>query len=568
MDNSSVSTANVQEADKCTPEYWFLTGAGSKYLAGRAKFWSENYGFTDQKTYTSNNLVTPLIDGAAYMGDLYARLVNLVKGDLVYIVGWQFTESQYLMDKDKFPNELRLLPLLQKLIAAGVDVRVTAYWPPPSLAQKLSGMSRTSAPQGQNQSFVNAIKAAGGSAILDSKLPDAELIPRSHHQKAVVLRSGKDYCAYVGGIDLGNDRWDTPQHVRTQKDFNFYGWHDIQCLVQGDAVRQIWANFVDRWNDQATQQNQPPVAPDQPPPAGTNPGKHHVQVLRTFSWLPNQDKDLFNFTKGGEQTVHEAYVKAIQKAERYIYIEEQFPYYCDLADFIAAQLKAKDNLKVILVLPKGTDMPLSVGKHSMYLRRQFLEIIARGKQYGDPSRVYLYYLRQDPVTVPPSAKVQKIYVHTKLLLIDDRYVGIGSANINKRSMTSDSELQIAIVDGETITVTDQNQTLPVCKFALNLRKTLWAEHLGLNPIQIPDDIGKALALFPKWQPGSKQQVHHLKVLHPEEGRRYKTVGSASIAENFDPDTAAWEPDDDGLEATVVSKAPQPKPEEDYDEEDE
>ena len=543
-----------RELDKCEPDYWFLNEDDSRYLSFRAKAWDRSYDLTG--AYTSDNLVTPSIDGAAYMGDLFHRLSDLNDGDYVYMVGWQFTPDQYLLEKDAQidnPSDDETAPLLipaphltellEGLIASGVDVRAMAFWPPTVLASAFSKLLGNLAPlpQGLNDTFASRINKAGGKAILDSKLADATLIPRSHHQKVLVLRSGHSYCAYVGGIDLGSDRWDTPDHTRDYKEATFFGWHDIQCLVQGDAVRQIWANFADRWNDQAKPADAVNVA--SMPPAGTKPGRHHVQVLRTYG--TGTDSALFGFMPNGEQTIRQAYLKAISKAEHYIYFEEQFPYMCDIADAIRQRLVQVPDLKVICVLASGTDIPLSLGQYSLYLRRQFLETLAPGGNYGDASRVYPYHLWQNPATLAHGQTDKMIYVHTKILLIDDRYVAIGSANLNKRSMTSDSELQIAVVDDETV---DGGLNLQgggtshvsVCRFAQDLRRRLWSEHLGIDS---PVSVTAALALWPTWQANSNTQMHHVKVLTPEQGAMYTGLTADMVIQNFDPDTPEWAPKD-------------------------
>ena len=165
------------------------------------------------------------------------------------------------------------------------------------------------------------------------------------------------------------------------------------------------------------------------------------------------------------------------------------------------------DLKVILVLASGTDIPGDLGNTGWYLRRQFLETLTGGKEYGDASRVYPYHLWQDPQTVPNGWETKSVYVHAKLLLIDDRYVAIGSANLNQRSMTSDSELQIAIVDGETVGGESNVQSgqgtsyVSVCRFAQDLRRKLWGEHLGLES---PVNITEALKRFPVW----KRELQH------------------------------------------------------------
>ncbi len=260
-------------------------------------------------------------------------------------------------------------------------------------------------------------------------------------------------------------------------------------------------------------------------------------MLRTYGYEP-PDKQLFSFMPFGEQTVRQAYRKAIAQAEHYIYIEEQFPYMCDIAIEIGKQLKAKPDLKVIMVLASGTDIPGPLGAYSMHLRYEFLKALVGDEEFGDASRVYLYHLWQDPVTLA-SEDTKMIYVHTKLLLIDDRYAAIGSANLNKRSMTTDSELQIAILDSDTVIGDLELHPSPVkvCRFAQDLRRRLWTEHLG---IESPVSFAEAFKEWPKWKRNSDEQKHHVKVLTPIEGKLFSVPGFTDmVLANFDPELPEW-----------------------------
>ena len=74
-----------------------------------------------------------------------------------------------------------------------------------------------------------------------------------------------------------------------------------------------------------------------------------------------------------------------------------------------------------------------------------------------------------------AAVTEQIYIHSKLMIVDDRRVMCGSANINDRSMNGrrDSEICLLIEDGE---MSDDKQ---VSVFAHNLRIKLWRQHLSV-----------------------------------------------------------------------------------------
>lgn len=79
----------------------------------------------------------------------------------------------------------------------------------------------------------------------------------------------------------------------------------------------------------------------------------------------------------------------------------------------------------------------------------------------------------------PAGKWAPVYVHAKLMTIDDAFMTLGSANINTRSMEADSELNICHVDGGV---------------TKDLRKKLWTLHAGSKGAQ--DDLN---ASFLQWQ---------------------------------------------------------------------
>jgi phospholipase D1/2 len=80
---------------------------------------------------------------------------------------------------------------------------------------------------------------------------------------------------------------------------------------------------------------------------------------------------------------------------------------------------------------------------------------------------------------------EELYIHAKLLIVDDRISLCGSANINDRSQIGkhDSELAIVSQDTKTIQSTMDGKPYEAAEHAANLRRFLWREHLGLLPPQ-------------------------------------------------------------------------------------
>ncbi|KAI0628314.1 phospholipase D/nuclease [Trametes polyzona] len=82
-----------------------------------------------------------------------------------------------------------------------------------------------------------------------------------------------------------------------------------------------------------------------------------------------------------------------------------------------------------------------------------------------------------------------LYIHSKLMIVDDKRVIMGSANLNDRSQKGDGDSEIALVveDEDMIDSTMDGQPYQVGRFAASLRRKLYREHLGLIPPQWCDN---------------------------------------------------------------------------------
>jgi phosphatidylserine/phosphatidylglycerophosphate/cardiolipin synthase-like enzyme len=162
-------------------------------------------------------------------------------------------------------------------------------------------------------------------------------------------------------------------------------------------------------------------------------------------------------------------------------------------------VKANPDLKVIILLAKELEFtgPMRVAHHEM--RNEALNAVI-GKSVG---QVFVYTLEQT------SSAHEPIYVHSKLTLIDDRYAGVGSVNVNKRSHTTDSELHLSVVDADIVQGTIDGKPASVCRFAKELRIALWGEHLGIkDPAKLEDPIA-ALSEWPSVTGKSPVRVNHV-----------------------------------------------------------
>jgi phospholipase D1/2 len=78
---------------------------------------------------------------------------------------------------------------------------------------------------------------------------------------------------------------------------------------------------------------------------------------------------------------------------------------------------------------------------------------------------------------------EELYIHSKVLIADDRLVICGSANLNDRSQlgTHDSEIAVVIEDQDQVESTMDGHAYSASRFATSLRRRLWRKHLGWIP---------------------------------------------------------------------------------------
>ena len=424
------------------------------------------------RAWSAGNQVRPLIHGATYFAELYDRIEATRAGDAIVFADWQGDADERLTGE---PGS-EVLTVLGRAAARGVDVRGLLWH---------SKVAAVADAEGDNAEFGARLRAHGVEAWLDMRVRQRG----SHHQKLVVLRHRDDAArdvAYVGGIDLCHSRRDDGAHGGDPQSFEMateYGatppWHDIQAAISGPAVHDVETVFRERWEDPAPLDGSPrrwwglrrrstPVTPSAlpaqlPPPPPVPGGTHVVQLLRTYPDLPSS-RD-YPFARGGERSVARGYTKAIERARRLIYVEDQYLWGHHVARTLGAALEQHPDLFIIGVVPMYSDLEGVFGRLPQRegQRRAMQDLVRMA-----PDRVAIYGLENHAST--------PVYVHAKACIIDDTWTTIGSDNFNRRSWTHDSELSAVIIDQEG-------------EFARRLRLTLAAEHLDREV----DDLAAAEA---------------------------------------------------------------------------
>jgi phospholipase D1/2 len=294
----------------------------------------------------------------------------------------------------------------------------------------------------------------------------------SHHQKFAVVDG---VVAFLGGLDLCSSRWDDREHCadnsnRINTDENTYGpFHDVQSYHTGSVAGKLAELFRERWRMVCCEELNLPRASAKPQLdfAGRLPiASHRVAISRTQAKTDDEKQESI-------QEIRQLFIDAIESAESLIYIENQ--YFSSNAIFGALskrmKQKARSPLQIVLVLAKDANAfveRVSIGiMQSKIISRLKDLAAATGHELG------VYYtacLADDGQEVPT-------YIHSKLFLVDDRFLSMGSANMNNRSMGLDTEINVTW-EGSP----NQNRLVRSIR---DIRANLLAEHIGSkNPKEV------------------------------------------------------------------------------------
>jgi phosphatidylserine/phosphatidylglycerophosphate/cardiolipin synthase-like enzyme len=292
---------------------------------------------------------------------------------------------------------------------------------------------------------------------IDFKFDSAHPLGCSHHQKIVVI---DDQFAVCGGIDMTTDRWDTPAHLeedprRRRPSGRLYGpWHDLTMLVEGDAARALGDLGRERWEQAGGAIMQPCAAQQK----SAWPGKLKAEFRDVEVGIAR--------TRSAWRSIHEVreiealFIEHIRRAKRFIYAESQYFAARTIAEAIAGRMAEADPPEIVLINPESAEGWLE--QTAMDGARIRLCRAIGEKDLGNNFRIF----------VPHNAAGTAIYVHSKMMIVDDEVVRIGSANMNNRSLGLDSECDLFI---DAARPGNAHAAAPITR----LRHALLAEHTGL-----------------------------------------------------------------------------------------
>jgi phosphatidylserine/phosphatidylglycerophosphate/cardiolipin synthase-like enzyme len=384
-----------------------------------------------------------LIDGAEALPRISAALDQARRE--VHIAGWHVTPD-FGLDRDDGARRLRdhLAHLAER-----VDVRVLLWAgaPLPVFSPRRSQVRRV------REELVRGTKIR---CALDSH----ERPMHCHHEKLVIV-DGE--IAFVGGIDLtslGGDRFDSGDHPARGK----IGWHDASSRLEGPAVADVADHFASRWREVTGERL---AATSPPPPVG----EHEVQVVRT---VPEK---IYDFLPQGDFRILESYQRALRSARSLIYLENQFLWAPQVVEILLDKLRnpPSDRFRIVILLPakpnNGADDT-----------RGQLAQLAEADDGAGRFLAATLQSRTGQLSGP-------LYVHAKIGIVDDRWLTIGSANLNEHSFFNDTEMNVVCCDPA---------------LARGTRMRLWSEHLELAAEAVDGDPTEIVDRL--WRPTAREQL--------------------------------------------------------------
>lgn len=260
----------------------------------------------------------------------------------------------------------------------------------------------------------------------------------AHHEKMVII-DGE--IAFVGGIDICNDRWDTPAHLyydprRSLKHDHeeHFPYHDMSVMVKGEVAADLVEYIGERWRCLSTIQ-----FPERPRQAlGEGLGRHSLLVSRTKASVDVEHPLIVRETEF-------LFRDMIRTTEREIIIEQQYYWSKTMNDELIALMErqAGKGLRIFLVVPPGCRGSAAFRMMGIYQTRLIDQLAEIARKTGTRLLVGCPYSRSKD-----GSDHKPIYVHSKLLVVDDRFVAVGSANFNNRGFRVDTELTLTLL-GET-----------------------------------------------------------------------------------------------------------------------
>jgi phosphatidylserine/phosphatidylglycerophosphate/cardiolipin synthase-like enzyme len=416
-----------------------------------------------EATATSTGL---LVDARTYYRELYAAAQNARR--YILLSGWQFDSQVALLRGDDAARAraegrpVALLEVLKDLCVRKPELEILI------LAWDFHGIFAI-----EREWLQKVIFHWRTNPRLRFQF-DSNHVPKGcHHQKFVVV-DGE--LSFLGGLDVCDHRWDDRSHLaenpmRFSRGAAHQPFHDIQAYIAGrEPAAKLTELFACRWSNAGGDTFEVPAPPAEPgfesyAPEGALPlATNRIALSRT-------DPHGAPTNKEGCCEIHALVCGAIAAAEELIYIETQYLSSRHVKDALVERMRAAGRSKL--------DIVIVLNKRGENIKEQVAVGLAQAKVLGELRDVAretghaLGLFFTVPAGGPPAKEGEDevaTYIHAKLLVVDDRLLSIGSANLTNRSFGVDTELNL--------TVEDDAASGALSASIRRARRSLLAEHLG------------------------------------------------------------------------------------------
>jgi phosphatidylserine/phosphatidylglycerophosphate/cardiolipin synthase-like enzyme len=401
-----------------------------------------------------------LVDGATALPAM-AQALRAARSH-VHITGWHLA-SHFELVRGEHP--IAIGPLLAEL-AERIDVRVMVW---------------AGAPVPVFHPTRKEVDAGVEVLVRDTQIQCVK-DPREHpvhchHEKTMVI---DDEVAFVGGIDmtdLAGDRFDRSDHEARRR----LGWHDVGSRLEGPVVGDVAEHFAMRWHEVTRQRLPPPIRPAPLEGEGTST----VQMVRTVA------EDMYDAVPKGDFRILESYVRAIRSAQRFIYFENQFLWSPEIVELLVDKLERPPtpDFRLVVLLPANAN-------NGQDDTRGQLGVLADADGSDNP------HFLATTIRSLSGQRDDPLYVHAKVGIIDDRWMTVGSANLNSHSLLNDTEMNV-VTDDATL--------------ARATRERLWSEHLQL-PVADLAGADPVAVIDRHWRPTAMEQLRRRNAGQPPSHR--------------------------------------------------
>ncbi|KAG3155122.1 hypothetical protein PC128_g22143 [Phytophthora cactorum] len=381
---------------------------------------------SDMTTYSTGNSVTTFTVTKEFFDSVYDDLTTTKENDRVMLASWNTDLAPFKPDVDPTGAKSNFDVVFGGVVKRGGDVKILGW------ANKFLFFQDVKVRNKINKLPKSGINDGNALFIFDDRLPYGM---SSQHQKALVIAAGsstgKDdhpvavWCSFP-------PKWlGRQQHAHPRTSGEGRGQ---QLLARWNSpylpTQSLGDDLVDFENPQYSYL--PPL--DYASSNTTSKlGNQNVQIVRTFSCLYKH----WEFAPNGENSLFHARIKAIRNAKNFIYIEDQ--YFILVPELLDALMEVLPGLQRLIVIAQSPEL---ITKSAGYEKYMYQNVQSIKEKFPNKFKIYSMKPKLD------------VYVHSKLVVVDDVYLSDGSANWNRRSMTSDPELDANVVDSDIVNTPD------------------------------------------------------------------------------------------------------------------